>query len=53
MAIRRSAIKRGIPVITTMTGASAAQRAILAARREDAPVCSLQQLHGTRALTLA
>jgi carbamoyl-phosphate synthase large subunit len=45
-AIRRAAVKRGIPVITTMTGASAAQRAILAARREDAPVRSLQQLHG-------
>jgi carbamoyl-phosphate synthase large subunit len=44
-AIRRAAIRRGIPVITTMTGASAAQRAILAAHRDPAPLRSLQQLH--------
>jgi carbamoyl-phosphate synthase large subunit len=47
-AIRRAAIRRGIPVITTMTGASAAQRAILAGRRADAPIRSLQLLHDTR-----
>ena len=47
--IRRAAVRRGIPAITTMTGASAAQRAILARRRGDAPVRSLQELHGRAA----
>jgi carbamoyl-phosphate synthase large subunit len=45
--IRRAAIARGIPCVTTMTGASAAQRAILALRRGDAEVRSLQELHRT------
>jgi carbamoyl-phosphate synthase large subunit len=44
--IRRSAVRRGIPCITTMTGATAAQRAILARRKGDPPVRSLQELHG-------
>jgi carbamoyl-phosphate synthase large subunit len=44
--IRRAAIARGIPCITTMSGASAAQRAIRAARRGDVEVRSLQELHG-------
>jgi carbamoyl-phosphate synthase large subunit len=44
--IRRAAVARGIPCITTMTGASAAQRAILARRKGDPPVRSLQELHG-------
>jgi carbamoyl-phosphate synthase large subunit len=43
--IRRAAIGRGIPCITTMSGASAAQRAIRASRSEDASVISLQELH--------
>ena len=43
--IRRAAVARGIPCITTMTGASAAQRAILARRKGEAPVRSLQELH--------
>ncbi len=43
--IRRAAIARGIPCITTMSGASAAQRAIRAARRGDVEVRSLQELH--------
>jgi carbamoyl-phosphate synthase large subunit len=47
--IRRAAVARGIPCITTMTGASAAQRAILARRKGEPPVRSLQELHGTRA----
>jgi carbamoyl-phosphate synthase large subunit len=47
--IRRAAVSRGIPCITTMTGASAAQRAILAARRGEPGVRSLQELHGRRA----
>jgi carbamoyl-phosphate synthase large subunit len=47
--IRRAAIARGIPCITTMSGASAAQRAIRAARRGDGEVRSLQELHGVEA----
>ncbi len=43
--IRRAAVARGIPCITTMSGASAAQRAILAMREGDAPVRPLQELH--------
>jgi carbamoyl-phosphate synthase large subunit len=43
--IRRAAIARGIPCITTMTGASAAQRAIRAAREAPPEVRSLQELH--------
>src|SRR5436190_3790660 len=42
--IRRAAIARGIPCITTMTGASAAVRAITA-RRGEGQVRSLQELH--------
>ncbi|MEA2424427.1 MAG: carbamoyl-phosphate synthase large subunit, partial [Thermoleophilaceae bacterium] len=47
--IRRAAIARGIPCITTMSGASAAQRAIRAARRGEDEVRSLQELHGIEA----
>ena len=48
--IRRAAIERGIPCITTMTGASAAARAIGAEREQASTVRSLQELHGrTRA----
>jgi len=44
--IRRAAIARGVPCITTMTGASAAQRAIVALRRgSHGDVRSLQELH--------
>jgi len=43
--IRRAAIGRGIPCITTMSGASAAQRAIRARRSGEAGVISLQELH--------
>jgi carbamoyl-phosphate synthase large subunit len=46
--IRRAAVGRGIPCITTMSGASAAQRAIRASRSEEAAVMSLQELHGHR-----
>jgi carbamoyl-phosphate synthase large subunit len=42
--IRTAAVRRGIPCITTMTGASAAVRAIAAQR--EAEVRSLQELHG-------
>jgi carbamoyl-phosphate synthase large subunit len=44
--IRRAAVARGIPCITTMSGASAAQRAIRAGRSGDAHAISLQELHG-------
>jgi carbamoyl-phosphate synthase large subunit len=44
--IRRAAVGRGIPCITTMSGASAAQRAIRARRTEQTEVISLQELHG-------
>jgi carbamoyl-phosphate synthase large subunit len=42
--IRSAAVARGIPCVTTMTGAMAAARAIGAARRGEAPVISLQEL---------
>ncbi len=42
--IRSAAVARGIPCITTMTGAMAATRAIAAARRDRPPVISLQEL---------
>jgi carbamoyl-phosphate synthase large subunit len=47
--IRRAAVSRGIPCITTMTGASAAQRAIRAARDAAPGVRSLQELHAATA----
>jgi carbamoyl-phosphate synthase large subunit len=43
--IRRAAVARGIPCITTMSGASAAQRAIVALRGGEGGVRSLQELH--------
>jgi carbamoyl-phosphate synthase large subunit len=45
--IRRAAIEHGIPCITTMTGATAAARAIGARRAGRPEVHSLQELHGT------
>jgi carbamoyl-phosphate synthase large subunit len=47
--IRSAAVARGIPCITTMTGAMAATRAIAAARRGRPPVISLQELQHTPA----
>ena len=46
--IRRAAVSRSIPCITTMTGATAAQRAILAMRRGEPELRSLQELHPAR-----
>jgi carbamoyl-phosphate synthase large subunit len=43
--IRRAAVARGIPCLTTVSGGSAAARAIAAARRGEAEVLSLQELH--------
>jgi carbamoyl-phosphate synthase large subunit len=47
--IRRAAVARGIPCITTMSGASAAQRAIRARRAGELEVISLQELHAEAA----
>jgi carbamoyl-phosphate synthase large subunit len=46
--IRRAAVARGIPCVTTMTGATAAQRAIRALRQGEPEVRSLQELHADR-----
>jgi carbamoyl-phosphate synthase large subunit len=45
-AIRTAAVRHGIPCVTTMTGASAAVRAIAAHKQSEADVVSLQQIHG-------
>jgi carbamoyl-phosphate synthase large subunit len=47
--IRTAAVRRGIPCLTTMTGASAATRAIFAARADGAEPRSLQELHARSA----
>jgi carbamoyl-phosphate synthase large subunit len=44
--IRRAAVEHGVPCITTMTGASAAARAVVAERALRPQVRSLQELHG-------
>ncbi len=43
--IRRAAVARGIPCITTVSGAFAAARAIISARAEGPPVLALQDVH--------
>jgi carbamoyl-phosphate synthase large subunit len=43
--IRSAAVREGIPCVTTMTGASAAVRAIAARKEHEAEVLSLQDLH--------
>src|SRR6476646_2009002 len=43
--IRSAAVRQGIPCVTTMTGATAAARAIAAAKQGDAEVRSLQEIH--------
>jgi carbamoyl-phosphate synthase large subunit len=43
--IRNAAVRHGIPCVTTMTGASAAARAIFAVRTNGAEPRSLQELH--------
>jgi carbamoyl-phosphate synthase large subunit len=47
VAIRTAAVRHGIPCVTTMTGASAAARAIAAQKEGAAPVLSLQEIHKT------
>ena len=44
--IRRAAVARGIPCITTLSGGQAATRAIRAAREGEPAVVSLQEVHG-------
>jgi carbamoyl-phosphate synthase large subunit len=46
--IRNAATRRGIPCVTTMTGASAAARAISAGQGNGIEVRSLQELHAER-----
>jgi carbamoyl-phosphate synthase large subunit len=46
--IRRAAVARGIPCITTLAGGHAAARAIDAARSGEPKVLSLQELHRDR-----
>ena len=41
-----AAVREGIPCVTTMTGASAAMRAIAARIEQDPEVRSLQEIHG-------
>jgi carbamoyl-phosphate synthase large subunit len=43
--IRTAAVRHGIPCVTTMTGASAAARAIFAQRAHEIEVQTLQELH--------
>ncbi|HEU4461783.1 MAG TPA: carbamoyl-phosphate synthase large subunit, partial [Solirubrobacterales bacterium] len=45
--IRSAAVRAGIPCVTTMTGATAAARAIAASKQGDAEVRSLQEIHET------
>jgi carbamoyl-phosphate synthase large subunit len=44
--IRTAAVRHGIPCVTTMTGASAAARAIAARIAGESEVRSLQEIHG-------
>jgi carbamoyl-phosphate synthase large subunit len=46
--IRRAAVASGVPCITTMSGASAVQRAIVSLRQGHDTVRSLQELHGLK-----
>ena len=43
--IRTAAVRHGIPCVTTMTGATAATRAIAAGREDEAEVRSIQEIH--------
>jgi carbamoyl-phosphate synthase large subunit len=53
-AIRTAAVRHSIPCVTTMTGASAAVRAIAAQKKGEPAVLSLQEIHnGTRTSSAA
>ena len=47
--IRTAAVRQGIPCVTTMTGATAAARAIAAGTQEEAEVRSIQEIHRSAA----
>ena len=49
--IRSAAVRQGIPCITTMTGATAAARAIAAGKQDEAEVRSIQEIHASAAET--
>jgi carbamoyl-phosphate synthase large subunit len=51
--IRRTAVARGVPCITTVSGGMAATRAIAANRVSGPPVVSLQELHRNGSATPA
>ncbi len=51
--IRRAAVGRGVPCITTVSGGMAAARAIAANRVAGPPVVSLQELHRNGSATPA
>ena len=51
--IRTAAVRQGIPCVTTMTGATAAARAIAAVREGGAEVRSLQEIHSASPSALA
>jgi carbamoyl-phosphate synthase large subunit len=51
-AIRTAAVRHGIPCVTTMTGATAAARAIAAQKQGEAGVLSLQEVHGAATRTV-
>jgi len=52
-AIRTAAVRHGIPCVTTMTGASAAVRAIAAQMQGEPEVLSLQEVHDATRVTQA
>jgi carbamoyl-phosphate synthase large subunit len=51
--IRTAAVRHGIPCVTTMTGATAAARAIAAGKLGGAEVRSIQEIHGAAAAAAA
>jgi carbamoyl-phosphate synthase large subunit len=51
--IRRSAVARGVPCITTVSGGMAAARAISGRRADGPSVVSLQELHRNGSVTPA
>ncbi len=44
-AIRTAAIQHGVPCITTLSGAVAAEEAVVALRTHEISICSLQEIH--------
>ncbi len=48
--IRRAAIARGVPCLTTLSGGLAAARAIASGRQGVAEVLSLQEIHRSRTI---